>query len=70
MGAQLSTLLLSRNELSGSLPTGMSTLTRLDLSSNRFIGTIPASAFPGMRQLVQFAVANNSLVGSIPDSIR
>jgi Leucine-rich repeat (LRR) protein len=59
------------NNLQGSLPTSLSTLTNLlvlSISSNKLTGTIPASV-GNLTQLVFISFSYNQLSGSIPDNI-
>ncbi|KAL2457410.1 Tyrosine-sulfated glycopeptide receptor 1 [Abeliophyllum distichum] len=66
----LSYLNLSYNQLSGTLPSTLfhtlNHLESLDLSSNRFNGSIESPFFPS---LISFNVSNNSFTGSLPSSI-
>ncbi|KAJ0978466.1 hypothetical protein J5N97_013940 [Dioscorea zingiberensis] len=63
----LHNLYLQHNNLSGKIPTSLSSgLTFLDLSYNTFIGEIPI-AVRNLTQLSTLNLQNNSLTGSIPD---
>ncbi|KAG6490028.1 probable inactive receptor kinase At5g58300 [Zingiber officinale] len=62
----LSSLFLQRNELSGALPSSLSSnLTFLDLSCNSFTGEIPPAVL-NLTQLAALYLENNSLSGLIP----
>ncbi|KAL2493376.1 Tyrosine-sulfated glycopeptide receptor 1 [Abeliophyllum distichum] len=63
---------LSHNRLTGKLSDSdklPSTVTRVDLSSNRFDGTIQSSFLQPALNLQRFDVSNNSFSGSIPSSV-
>lgn len=63
----LHSLYLQRNNLSGIIPTSLSSnLAFLDLSYNSFNGEIPLKV-QNMTQLTGLLLQNNSLSGSIPD---
>ncbi|XP_024984275.1 putative receptor-like protein kinase At3g47110 [Cynara cardunculus var. scolymus] len=68
----LQALDLSRNNLSGYIPKGifgLSSLTiRLDLSDNRFVGSLPIEV-GALKNLVFFDVSNNMMSGVIPVSL-
>ncbi|KAF3328971.1 Polygalacturonase inhibitor [Carex littledalei] len=60
---------LSSNELSGTIPTSLSTLPNLnflDLGSNYLTGNIPPGLFPGDSPVL--FLSNNNLSGEIPKS--
>ncbi|KAJ9562651.1 hypothetical protein OSB04_007811 [Centaurea solstitialis] len=63
---------LSRNNLNGYIPKGifgLSSLTRaLDLSNNRFMGSLPVEV-GALQHLVLFDVSNNMMSGVIPVSL-
>lgn len=62
----LSSLFLQRNELSGAVPSSLSSnLTFLDLSCNSFTGEIPP-AVQNLTRLTALYLENNSLSGPIP----
>ncbi|XP_010931391.1 probable inactive receptor kinase At5g58300 isoform X2 [Elaeis guineensis] len=63
----LHSLFLQHNNLSGIIPTSLSSnLTFLDLSYNSFMGEIPLM-MQNLTQLTSLYLENNSLSGSIPD---
>ena len=59
---------LSRNQLTGSVPTFRPSIYELDLSFNMFSSLGP-DAFSGMINLKHCKLSNNRLVGNIPSSI-
>ena len=59
---------LSRNQLTGSVPTFRPSIYELDLSFNMFSSLAP-DAFSGMFNLTHCKLSNNRLVGNIPSSI-
>lgn len=59
---------LSRNELTGSVPTFRPSIHELDLSFNMFSSLGP-DAFYGMINLTHCKLSNNRLMGNIPSSI-
>lgn len=63
----LHSLYLQRNNLSGTIPTSLSSnLTFLDLSYNSFVGEIPLKV-QNITELTGLSLQNNSLSGPIPD---
>mmetsp|Transcript_16765 Transcript_16765/g.46958 ORF Transcript_16765/g.46958 Transcript_16765/m.46958 type:complete len:768 (+) Transcript_16765:1-2304(+) len=71
MTTSLLDLSIGECSLSGSLPTQLGQLTRLDsltLSNNKLSGSIPPELF-GMSNLRMLQLTNNSLEGTIPESI-
>ncbi|XP_037419200.1 probable inactive receptor kinase At5g58300 [Triticum dicoccoides] len=63
----LHSLYLQRNNLSGIIPTSLSSnLAYLDLSYNTFVGEIPLKV-QNMTELTGLSLQNNSLSGPIPD---
>lgn len=69
--SHLVTLLLSENNLSGTIPDWLATLPALrwlHLSFNNFTGQIPNS-FGGTSVLDSVFISNNKLTGTIPESI-
>ncbi|OEL14733.1 putative inactive receptor kinase [Dichanthelium oligosanthes] len=68
LGGGLERLVLSRNNLSGHIPSALGNLTALQvvrLDGNRLSGSIPSMILAG---LAVFNVSNNDLSGSIPKS--
>lgn len=66
--SELEVLSLSRNQLSGNLPSGLgqlSKLIKLDLSFNQFTGPVPAS-LGDLRNLKKLYLQANLLSGAIP----
>ena len=64
-------LLLSSNELSGTIPSSLGSLTHLrtlDLSSNELSGTVPSS-LGSLTHLQELFLFGNELSGSIPSSL-
>ncbi|KAJ6838887.1 receptor-like protein kinase HSL1 [Iris pallida] len=62
----LTTVMMGHNSLSGELPERLPwNLTRLEMDSNRFSGSIPSSA----PSLLVFVAGNNSLSGTIPENL-
>ncbi|XP_062093255.1 probable LRR receptor-like serine/threonine-protein kinase At2g16250 [Humulus lupulus] len=64
----LTSLFLSRNNLTGIVPASLgqlSRLTALDLSQNLLTGSIPSS-FASLKNLSLLDISSNSLLGSIP----
>ena len=59
---------LSRNQLTGSVPTFRPSIHELDLSFNMFSSLAP-DAFSGMINLTHCKLSNNRLAGNIPTSI-
>jgi Leucine-rich repeat (LRR) protein len=71
--SSLETLLVSNNMFSGSLDELVSdefghSLTSIDVSNNKLVGSIPSAMF-GSSLLQDFAAINNCFSGSIPSSI-
>lgn len=68
----LTTIDLSYNDLSGTLPAsiaGFPFLTVLELHGNSLSGTIPASYFDKLTSLQQLNVGENKLSGTLPSEI-
>lgn len=65
----LQSINLNQNAFVGALPSFQSTMTSIELQSNRFSGTIPDDYFAALSNLVLFDVSGNNLSGTIPSSI-
>ncbi|KAJ6764658.1 LEUCINE-RICH REPEAT RECEPTOR-LIKE PROTEIN KINASE PEPR1 [Salix koriyanagi] len=68
--ANLQSLRLSSNNLTGSIPSGLShcrKLIKIDLSKNQFSGKIP-SEITSLEKLESLLLQENKLSGAIPDS--
>jgi len=64
-------LILSENQLTGSIPSeigNLTNLTKLYLSDNQLTGSIP-SEIGNLTNLTQNFLDNNQLTGQIPESI-
>jgi Leucine-rich repeat (LRR) protein len=64
-------IVLERNALTGTIPTGMSVMTRLEVlnvNTNKLIGTIP-SGIGTLPSLQKILVKENAITGSIPTNI-
>ncbi|XP_035831802.1 receptor-like protein EIX1 [Helianthus annuus] len=64
----LEALYLSKNKLTGSVPTFHGNLTKLDLSYNQFSGSIPES-LGRLTGLTLLSLESNLLTGPIPESL-
>ncbi|CAD6268173.1 unnamed protein product [Miscanthus lutarioriparius] len=71
MVSSLAELVLSRNQLSGSIPPGLfkyENLTLLDLSQNNLTGVVPDN-FTSLSKLETLLLSDNLLTGEIPASL-
>jgi hypothetical protein len=65
------TLILSNNDLTGTIPALMGSWTALEnfeINSNQIVGTIPKS-IANMKNLAFLDLGNNRLTGAIPDTL-